>query len=271
MNIEPLDKIKQKLENPELQFEIFKLEYEQAAQRFENIYQAIWQIFSYLSAIAAAIAAFGASNLSMPVVIVIALLPLGFWFFAIYIPMDFYGHRVGARLADMEDGFNEKFLKDYPDTPKLKLFEDFKKHTKAQPNCLRFKWFFKRSKFWFFRWFKRLFKWLNNPWQNLNNPWQTHWRVRYAISVFALVAAVVWFLSFCITIKNFSQLEANPSKMEIKLEPPVQVLTQDSQLQELKKELLKSFDKKLDEKLDPIRSLISERNLILNKNAGKPR
>lgn len=46
-------------------FELFKLEYQQAADRFENIYKAIWQIFSYMGVLAAGILTFGARNLSI--------------------------------------------------------------------------------------------------------------------------------------------------------------------------------------------------------------
>lgn len=99
-------------EQEKLIFEIFKLEYEQAAQRYENIYKAIWQIFSYMAVLAAAILTFGAraSNLPLAVAVLIALLPLLFWYSAIYIPMNFYGEQDRKRLADIEKNFNEEFL-----------------------------------------------------------------------------------------------------------------------------------------------------------------
>lgn len=43
-------------------FGLFKLEYEQAAERYENIYKAIWQIFSYMGILAAGILTFGSRN-----------------------------------------------------------------------------------------------------------------------------------------------------------------------------------------------------------------
>lgn len=99
-------------EQEKLIFEIFKLEYEQAAQRYENIYKAIWQIFSYMAVLAAAILTFGAraSNLPLAVAVLITLLPLLFWYSAIYIPMNFYGEQDRKRLADIEKNFNEEFL-----------------------------------------------------------------------------------------------------------------------------------------------------------------
>lgn len=264
MTTNPQGQTDQELKKLEFQFEIVKLEYEQTTERYENIYKAIWQIFSYMSALAVAIVAFGANNLSSLVVVFIAPLPLLFWFLAIYIPMDFYGNQSRKRLAEIEEGINAEFLKDAPVKLKLNHFRDFNRQAKTHWN---------RSPSRCLNWLNNLWqskhlRWLNNLWQRLNNPWQTRWRVRHAIFTFAGVAVLAWIVSFT-TLTNSSQLKSKYSRMEIKLEPPVQVLTQDSQLQELKKELLELFDKKLDEKLDPIRSLISEKNLNLNNNVGK--
>ena len=41
------------------EFEAFKLEYEKAAQRDENVYRAIWQNFHYMAFFAGGIFAFG--------------------------------------------------------------------------------------------------------------------------------------------------------------------------------------------------------------------
>ena len=49
-------------QNWERIFELFKLEYEQSAERYENIYKAIWQIFSYMGILAAGILTFGSRN-----------------------------------------------------------------------------------------------------------------------------------------------------------------------------------------------------------------
>jgi hypothetical protein len=39
--------------NSDTSFELLKLEYEKAAERYENVYRAMWQNFSYLSLISA--------------------------------------------------------------------------------------------------------------------------------------------------------------------------------------------------------------------------
>lgn len=227
MTTDPQAQTERELKKPEFQFEIFKLEYEQAAQRYENIYKAIWQIFSYMSALAAAIVAFGANNLPLSTVVYITPLPLLFWLVAIYIPMDFYGQQSRQRLANIEKDINEGFL-NYSQK-KLKHFSDFQAQRKF-------------------------------------NPLKLQWRVRHAILFFALVAAIVWFW-LAVTFTNSSQLKPKSSRMEIKLEPPVQIQTQEPQLQELNTEL-----ELLSKKLDTIESLIRARNIATpNNNIGKPR
>lgn len=90
------------------QLELYKLEYEQAAQRYENIYRAIWQNFSYMAVLAAGILTFGSRNLNFPpeLTAFIALSPLVFWFLATYVPMDFYGDRTREYLGMIEKHLN---------------------------------------------------------------------------------------------------------------------------------------------------------------------
>jgi hypothetical protein len=42
---------------------LYTLEYEKAAERYENIYRSIWTIFSYLTAVAAGFLAFGSERI----------------------------------------------------------------------------------------------------------------------------------------------------------------------------------------------------------------
>lgn len=85
-------------------FELFKLEYEQATQRYENIYRDIWQIFQYMALLSAGILTFASKDSRFPteVIVFIALLPLVFWFSATYLPMDQYGQGVRKRLIILE-------------------------------------------------------------------------------------------------------------------------------------------------------------------------
>src|SRR5688572_22494927 len=71
-------------------FTLYQLEYKASAERYENIYKASWQDFSYLGAMAAGILAFASRSLPLSVALTIACLPLLFWFLATYLPMDHY-------------------------------------------------------------------------------------------------------------------------------------------------------------------------------------
>ncbi len=86
--------------NPVL--EAYKLEYQLAASRYENIYKAIWQIFSYLAAISGALLTFGADHFQHNLLWVLASLPLFFWCVSTYLPMDRYGHSCLDRLAPVK-------------------------------------------------------------------------------------------------------------------------------------------------------------------------
>ena len=90
--------------NPAL--EAFKLEYQLAATRYENIYKALWQIFSYLSAVTAAILTFGGDRFQPNLLWVLASLPLIFWYFSTFLPLDRYGNRCLDRLVGIEADIN---------------------------------------------------------------------------------------------------------------------------------------------------------------------
>ena len=73
---------------------LLKMEYRAAAQRYENIYRAMWQIFSYMLAISSGILVFGKDTLETWLLFTLVLLPLYFWFFSTFVPLDKYGSRV---------------------------------------------------------------------------------------------------------------------------------------------------------------------------------
>lgn len=86
--------------------EFRKLEYERASIRYNNIYEAMWQIFSYMTAIAAAILTFGGDRLQLNFLLVVACLPLLFWFWATYLPLDAYGRNCLNTLKQIETDIN---------------------------------------------------------------------------------------------------------------------------------------------------------------------
>lgn len=87
-------------------FDLFKLEYDSASQRFENIYRAMWQIFYYMAVLSAGILTFGVRTFPYNISLCIALTPLVFWFLAAYIPMNTYGQNTRTRLKEIEEKIN---------------------------------------------------------------------------------------------------------------------------------------------------------------------
>ncbi len=93
----------------DLKFELYKLEYERAAIRYEDLYQAVWQIFSYMTAVSGALLAFGGDRFQENLFWLLASAPLVYWFIGTYIPLDAYGKDVGTRLAEIEKQLNTDY------------------------------------------------------------------------------------------------------------------------------------------------------------------
>jgi hypothetical protein len=89
--------------------DLYKMEYKLAAERYENIFKAIWQNFSYMSAISGAVLAFGGDHLRLQLHFLwfIVCLPLVFWYWATYEPLNRYGDEAEERLKALEDEFNK--------------------------------------------------------------------------------------------------------------------------------------------------------------------
>jgi hypothetical protein len=92
--------------------ELYKLEYQKAAERYDNVYRSIWTIFSYLTAVAAGFLAFGADRIEPHALICIAAVPLLFWFWTTYMPLDRYGNEVINRLGQIECTLSRGFQVD---------------------------------------------------------------------------------------------------------------------------------------------------------------
>jgi hypothetical protein len=114
--VQPLGARESRVPNPPLPnrrdnwFELLKLEYDKGADRYENIYKAVWQNFSYSVAVGAALLTFGAGKLRLDLLQFAAMSPVVFWFVATFIPMNFYGELTRARLRTIERDFNEVFF-----------------------------------------------------------------------------------------------------------------------------------------------------------------
>jgi hypothetical protein len=93
----------------ETALQLYKVEYEKAADRYDNIYRSMWTIFSYLTAVTAGFLAFASDRIEPHLLISIAAIPLLFWFWTTYLPLDRYGNLVVNRLCEIEDLLNSRF------------------------------------------------------------------------------------------------------------------------------------------------------------------
>lgn len=226
-------------QNWERIFELFKLEYEQAAERFENIYKAIWQIFSYMSILAAGILTFGSrsSSLSIEAIVSIALAPLVFWFLAIYVPMNHYGTKTSTHLKEIEENFN-KISKDFCNPSwELKHYSNFAT-------------------------------------RKTNSEEKVPWRVKQAIYTFGVIILIAWVIFLFYTILHYidPNSQSASEKIELKLEP-VEVTMQQPQLQKELDSLSKKIDskvimqepqlQKLQNKLDNLSQQINSIELLI--------
>jgi hypothetical protein len=150
-------------EDDKRRLEFWKTEYERAAERYENIYKALWQNFQYLALVSAAILTFGKDSLPPGIIMLLAGLPVLFWFFAQYIPMDRYGAAARERLAEIEEEFNEYFAK-Y--SGKSKIIPEFRHYTEFAKN----------------------FQGTNRE----KGLFGSEWRVRKAVGVFAVIMFILW-------------------------------------------------------------------------------
>lgn len=89
--------------------QFYTLEYQKAAERFDNVYRSIWTIFSYLAAVAAGLLTFGSDRIEPHALVCIAASPLLFWFWTTYLPLDRYGNKTGCRLGDLEKLLNDRY------------------------------------------------------------------------------------------------------------------------------------------------------------------
>ncbi|MGK7950419.1 MAG: hypothetical protein AB4368_16945 [Xenococcaceae cyanobacterium] len=236
-------------QNWERTFNLFKLEYEQAAERYENIYKAIWQIFSYMGILAAGILTFSyrsSSSLPIQVTAYIALTPLLFWFLAIYIPMNHYGYKTRNHLGEIECRFNKISLEFFHHPWELKHYRDFSASNKD----------FNSKRKSVFKCVKNIIKSFPESFKNtidtitfisiFREQSPEPWRVKRAIHTFGLIVLIAWiFLLFC-TIQYYinNNRQSVSEKIELKLEP-VEVTMQQPQLQ---KEL-DSLSHKIDSKV----------------------
>jgi hypothetical protein len=104
--------------------DLLKLEYQKAAERYENIYRAIWQNFSFMAILAAGILTFASKQFRLELTALLSLLPLLFWYVATYLPLNYYGEQTRDALYLIEGDINRLFLNNTND-PQFMHFRRF--------------------------------------------------------------------------------------------------------------------------------------------------
>jgi hypothetical protein len=87
--------------------EIVKMEYERAAQRYNDLYNAAWTNFSYMALISGGLLTFGGARFVAAVAVFLACLPLLFWWAASFEPLNRYGDKVQDELKNIEEALRE--------------------------------------------------------------------------------------------------------------------------------------------------------------------
>jgi hypothetical protein len=117
--------------------DIYKMEYERCAQRYNDLYNAAWTNFSYMALVAGGILSFGGARFVTPFTAFLACLPLLFWWLATFEPLNRYGDHVETQILKIEKALNAlsiSKLKDVADEARKGLthFEDFAKRGGAE-------------------------------------------------------------------------------------------------------------------------------------------
>jgi hypothetical protein len=86
--------------------EIYKMEYEKAVQRYNDLYNSAWTNFSYMALVAGGLLTFGGARFVTPLTAFLACLPLLFWWVATFEPLNRYGDMVQKELGDIEKALN---------------------------------------------------------------------------------------------------------------------------------------------------------------------
>jgi hypothetical protein len=86
--------------------DLYKMEYETCAKRYNDLYSAAWTNFSYMALFAGGILTFGGTRFEIPLTAFLACLPLLFWWVATFEPLNRYGDQVQKDLGDIEKALN---------------------------------------------------------------------------------------------------------------------------------------------------------------------
>jgi hypothetical protein len=123
--------------------EIYKMEYEKAAERYNNLYSAAWTNFSYMVLVAGGLLTFAGARFVTPLTVFLACLPLLFWWIATFEPLNRYGDKVEKELGDVEKKLNALCIsEDFPGDARKGLthFQNFAQRGQDQKVLIEKLW-----------------------------------------------------------------------------------------------------------------------------------
>jgi hypothetical protein len=119
--------------DPRLDF--LKAEYDACSRRYNDIYSSVWRIFSYLAVAGGAVFGLGTNDLHLGLRVLFAGIPIGFWYFVSYRPLDLYACHVAERAAAIESQINALVFPGAP-TSGLRHFTEYVESRKNPPTPL---------------------------------------------------------------------------------------------------------------------------------------
>jgi hypothetical protein len=129
---------------------LLEMEYKSSVRRHDDIYKSMWTNFSYMAILAAGILTFGKDKLPLELIGLLACLPLVFWFWSSFLPLDRYGNQVAKRIAEIEKFLSAMYFHSVQDLDivdntatenkargGLFLYTDFESRKKANEGMIR--------------------------------------------------------------------------------------------------------------------------------------
>jgi len=94
---------------------LFELDYSTAVKRYDDNFKSLWTNFSYMAILAGGILTFGKEQLAIDLLIALASIPLIFWFWATFLPLNKYGDLIARRIAEIEKALTSLYFTKMPD------------------------------------------------------------------------------------------------------------------------------------------------------------
>jgi hypothetical protein len=182
---------------------LYELEYKTGVKRHDDIYKSMWTNFSYMAILAGGILTFGKDRVPVEWIAILACLPLLFWFWASFLPLDRYGNLVAKRITEIERVLNKSYFEKIVDAS---LLENNNDETKLRNGLFLYTDFERRKQVNKENIFVRLLKLVRNPRENI--------RVIHSISFFSFILHVFFFGLLLSNAFNYFRPSHQPIQIE---------------------------------------------------------